>query len=73
MLRMPPARQPGEAADFSGNITDELTKTIASRGDLARLALFLWASGASGSTLSIRLVESEAQSGQSVLISESHT
>ena len=26
---------------------DELTKTIASRGDLAHLALFLWASGAS--------------------------
>jgi hypothetical protein len=27
---------------------DELTKTIATRGDLAHLALFLWASGASG-------------------------
>jgi hypothetical protein len=27
---------------------DELTKTIADRGDLAHLALFLWASGASG-------------------------
>jgi hypothetical protein len=27
---------------------DELTKTVASRGDLAHLALFLWASGASG-------------------------
>lgn len=27
---------------------DELTQTIASRGDLAHLALFLWASGASG-------------------------
>ena len=27
---------------------DELTKTIASRGDLAHLALFLWAGGASG-------------------------
>ncbi len=27
---------------------DELTKTIASRGDLAHLALFLWASGATG-------------------------
>jgi hypothetical protein len=27
---------------------DDLTKTIASRGDLAHLALFLWASGASG-------------------------
>ena len=27
---------------------DELTKTIAERGDLAHLALFLWASGASG-------------------------
>ena len=26
---------------------DELTKTIAARGDLAHLALFLWASGAS--------------------------
>ena len=26
----------------------ELTKTIATRGDLAHLALFLWASGASG-------------------------
>jgi len=26
---------------------DELTKTIVSRGDLAHLALFLWASGAS--------------------------
>ena len=26
----------------------ELTKTIAERGDLAHLALFLWASGASG-------------------------
>ena len=26
---------------------DDLTKTIASRGDLAHLALFLWASGAS--------------------------
>ena len=25
---------------------DELTKTIVSRGDLAHLALFLWASGA---------------------------
>jgi hypothetical protein len=29
-------------------IMDELTKTIASRGDLAHLALFLWASGATG-------------------------
>ena len=27
---------------------DEVTKTIATRGDLAHLALFLWASGASG-------------------------
>lgn len=27
---------------------DELTKTIAMRGDLAHLVLFLWASGASG-------------------------
>lgn len=27
---------------------DELTKTIATRGDLAHLALFLWASGATG-------------------------
>ncbi len=27
---------------------DELTKTVAERGDLAHLALFLWASGASG-------------------------
>lgn len=27
---------------------DELTNTIATRGDLAHLALFLWASGASG-------------------------
>ncbi|HEV7276138.1 MAG TPA: hypothetical protein VGN80_07620 [Devosiaceae bacterium] len=27
---------------------DALTETIASRGDLAHLALFLWASGASG-------------------------
>ena len=27
---------------------DELTRTIAERGDLAHLALFLWASGASG-------------------------
>jgi hypothetical protein len=27
---------------------DELTKTIATHGDLAHLALFLWASGASG-------------------------
>jgi hypothetical protein len=26
---------------------DEITKTIATRGDLAHLALFLWASGAS--------------------------
>ena len=26
---------------------DELTKTVAERGDLAHLALFLWASGAS--------------------------
>ena len=26
---------------------DELTKTVAARGDLAHLALFLWASGAS--------------------------
>lgn len=26
---------------------DELTKTIVERGDLAHLALFLWASGAS--------------------------
>ena len=26
---------------------DELTRTIAERGDLAHLALFLWASGAS--------------------------
>ena len=26
---------------------DELTRTIATRGDLAHLALFLWASGAS--------------------------
>lgn len=27
---------------------EELTKTVVSRGDLAHLALFLWASGASG-------------------------
>jgi len=27
---------------------DELTKTIVTRGDLAHLALFLWASGATG-------------------------
>jgi len=27
---------------------DELTRTIAARGDLAHLALFLWASGSSG-------------------------
>ena len=27
---------------------DELTKTIATRGDLAHLALFLWATGATG-------------------------
>jgi hypothetical protein len=27
---------------------DDLTKTIIERGDLAHLALFLWASGASG-------------------------
>ena len=27
---------------------DELTKQISERGDLAHLALFLWASGASG-------------------------
>lgn len=27
---------------------DELTKLVAERGDLAHLALFLWASGASG-------------------------
>ncbi len=27
---------------------DQLTQTIASRGDLAHLALFLWASGATG-------------------------
>lgn len=26
---------------------DELTKTVVARGDLAHLALFLWASGAS--------------------------
>lgn len=26
---------------------DELTRTVAERGDLAHLALFLWASGAS--------------------------
>ena len=30
-----------------GRDMDELTKTIATRGDLAHLALFLWASGAS--------------------------
>jgi hypothetical protein len=27
---------------------DELTKSIVTRGDLAHLALFLWASGATG-------------------------
>ena len=27
---------------------DDLTRTIAARGDLAHLVLFLWASGASG-------------------------
>ncbi|WDR04381.1 hypothetical protein PSQ19_00450 [Devosia algicola] len=27
---------------------DELTRTVIERGDLAHLALFLWASGASG-------------------------
>ena len=27
---------------------DEITKTVIARGDLAHLALFLWASGASG-------------------------
>jgi hypothetical protein len=32
---------------WKGTTMDELTKTIATRGDLAHLALFLWASGAS--------------------------
>ena len=27
---------------------DELTRTVVERGDLAHLALFLWATGASG-------------------------
>mgnify|MGYP001555712865 CR=1 FL=1 len=27
---------------------DDITRTVAERGDLAHLALFLWASGASG-------------------------
>ena len=31
-----------------GRDMDELTRTIVARGDLAHLALFLWASGASG-------------------------
>jgi hypothetical protein len=31
-----------------GNDMDESTKTVIARGDLAHLALFLWASGASG-------------------------
>lgn len=30
---------------------DELTRTIAARGDLAHLALFLWATSASGLAL----------------------
>jgi len=30
---------------------DELTKTIVTRGDLAHLALFLWATGASAVTV----------------------
>ena len=38
----------GELAANKDTSMDELTKTIASRGDLAHLALFLWASGASG-------------------------
>jgi len=29
-------------------IMDELTKSVVTRGDLAHLALFLWASGATG-------------------------
>jgi hypothetical protein len=37
----------GGATHTESIIMDELTKTIASRGDLAHLALFLWASGAS--------------------------
>ena len=36
-----------EGVVSKGTPMDELTKTIASRGDLAHLALFLWASGAS--------------------------
>jgi len=32
---------------LSGEPMDELTKTVIERGDLAHLALFLWASGAS--------------------------
>lgn len=31
-----------------GRDMDELTKTIATRGDLAHLALFLWATSATG-------------------------
>src|SRR5690349_20035909 len=38
----------GELAAHNDTSMDELTKTIASLGDLAHLALFLWASGASG-------------------------
>jgi hypothetical protein len=41
----PPDKREGEEKRSD---MDELTKTIATRGDLAHLALFLWASSASG-------------------------
>jgi hypothetical protein len=42
-------RAPGTGKETP--IMDELTRTIAERGDLAHLALFLWATSASGLAL----------------------
>ena len=44
---VPLPRFAGEDSRLRDHDMDELTKTIATRGDLAHLALFLWAGGAS--------------------------
>ena len=38
----------GAAADFGNDGLDDITRTFSERGDLAHLALFLWASSATG-------------------------
>jgi hypothetical protein len=44
----PPARSPEKPLFFKEICMTDVTQSVIERGDLAHLALFMWASGASG-------------------------